>query len=33
VGKNQGSKEGVVRYFEISGAITLLIAAWNLIRA
>jgi hypothetical protein len=33
LGKNQGSKEGVVRYFEISGATALLIAAWNLIVA
>jgi hypothetical protein len=33
LGKNQGSKEGVVRYFEISGATAVRIAAWNLIRA
>jgi hypothetical protein len=33
VGKNQGREEGVVRYFEVSGATALFIAAWNLIRA
>jgi hypothetical protein len=33
LGKNQGSKEGVVRCLEISGATALRIAAWNLIRA
>jgi hypothetical protein len=32
LGKNQGGKEGVVRYFEISGATALRIAAWSLIR-
>jgi hypothetical protein len=33
LGKNQGSKEGVVRCLEISEATALRIAAWNLIRA
>jgi len=33
VGKNQGSKEGVVRCFEISRATALRIADWKLIRA
>jgi hypothetical protein len=33
LGKTQGSKEGVVRYVEVSGATALFIAAWNLIRA
>jgi len=33
LGEDQGSKEGVVRHLEISGATALRIAAWNLIRA
>ena len=33
LGKDQGSKEGVVRCLDISEATALRIAAWNLIRA